>query len=302
MQNLGVPVPAAVSWGERVVVISDPSAPEEPLTVTHLPESCQDRVSFPQPVTFVPEAKRIIPVPDYVDAPLYTAEDPRILRAQQPALYDCAEFPIASRHFNESVRPELPITSLFRGVYEDLGDSCWEERLREDAEGLGLPVGAFFEGSRAKRAPAVYGDLPSTQCGAEVRVTYDTRGEEELVTEEPLRAGEKPLECQSPAMCRTELVGFEGGQYSGPVENFEAAASMGMQEIESAFPAAVRCPLMGETADPNCINVIVEPQDVVLGRAYAARAEAEVPLRLLFGRSLRVASDTLEVGEASFAR
>lgn len=302
MQNLGVPVPANVSWGERVVVIPDPSSPGQPFTLTHLPESCEDRVSFAQPITYVPEAKRIIPVPEYTDAPLFTTDDPRVLRTQHPALYDCTEFPIASRQFNETVRPELPITSLFRGVYEDLGNACWEERLRMEAEALGLPVGVFFEGTRSKRAPAVYGEMPSTQCGAEVRVTYDSRGEEELVTQQPLRAGERPVECESPSMCRTELVGFEGGQYSGPVENFEAAASMGLQEIESVFPAAVRCSGMGQQAEPNCINVTVVPQDVALGRAYSARAEAEVPLRLLFGRSLRVVSDSTELSEAEFAR
>ncbi len=303
MQRFGVAVPTTVSWGERTVTVMDPAHPGTPLSFTHLRQHCEDNAGVAPALLPVPAAKRGIPAPTLTDEPLYTSDqDPRVMAAQQPGLYSCAQMPIASRTFGEETRPELPITSIFRGVYEDIGDGCWEDRLQTEARNLGLPVAAYFEGARGKRSPVVYESMPATQCGASVRIRYEGRGDEELVTHEPVRGRERPSECASPAVCRTELVGFEGGQYSGPVEDFDAAASMGLSEIESVFPAAVRCPEMGDSAEPNCVDVQVVGQDAALGRSYSAQAQAEVPLRLFFGRTLRVSSSSAEVAERAFAR
>lgn len=283
--------PRSIFWTEKTVDIEDSEG--NPVEVSYTKEDCRNQFQLPAQLINVPESKRIIPNPEVGSLDVFTnEEDPDELKATNTPKYGCSEVQVKSRIFNDR-EVGIPETSLFFGTRDDLGDACWEDQIRDEAEHLGKQPDSFFKPENRRISARIVEEEPSASCEIPARIVYDSSPSEELVASD-MPQGETPSEClNSEVICRSVLSGFVGNPNNEIRENFAAAESFGFREIKAMVPTASKCTDSSDSED--CVKIKVETQEINGKKYYQASASTQ--LKLPFGFNTTVSTSETERSE-----
>lgn len=197
---------------------------------------------------------------------------------------NCDEVKIAQQEFNSTTH-NLPVTSLFRGRHADLGPE-YADRLREEALRLGMNPSTYFEGVRDARQEIV---LPAVPERYGVPYWFES-GKKRLKIADAVSEEESETLCkQYPQECVREFVGFQNDGERSQTD-FALAEKWGMKEMRSLFPRARE-----ECQGSYCAEIHVEAD----GDYRQATAELDLPLRLFFGNSIKLKSESRRLSEVA---
>ena len=217
---------------------------------------------------------------------LYTNDtDPREMLRTDPR-YNCGDIALGHTVFNDH-NNDLPSTSLFKGIYAELGCD-WIEELNADAVNNGLDSSAYFEAERNYHGETEIGGIPSDQC-----VTYRL-GEgnpDEVIDLGTFEEGSFPAVCES-GNCQAEFVGFGPGSEGGTDYNFELAAQhYGFNEIQASYPRA-----KWNCAGEDCVRLDIQEDNGYL----VGTGEVDAPMKLLFNKTVTFSVTERERYEGEF--
>lgn len=294
--ELACPAPAnasSINWSENLINIAQ-----------HVSWDYINCGSSPVIPTSLAAYQKLIwpPIPDqsltvYKPLPTYQYsldKTPTWALTNDPA-YSCGAFRIDSTCFDEDksdCNRQINMLDLLNGHEEtDLGACAAENAKTEfDADALQIiGTSSYFLQLRERPTGSAHASTPpeNTSCTA-YRMQY-APGSFEKLNQQPMLETEIPPQCTGPGAinCYSQFVGF-GADSHNIQPDFKtdlAAEHYGFGEIQAALPAA-RFGCSG----PYCTHVSIAP--VINGQQinFEAEASMEVPLNLLFGKTLRFSS------------
>lgn len=302
--------PANIRWDEHIVPIT---TPEGSFSFDIVKRTCQQNdVKIPDSLKVVPEDKLHLGAAEYVGSSsavenrIYTGSvKPQDMLTFDPR-YSCGDFSTGTMHIGENFQPPLPYTSLFVGEHDDLGELCWEKKLKEDGIKQGIyPADAYFKGVDTK-IRTIYQDMPpSGECHVGVYTSEFTEGDEELITTNgPLPEGQKPAVCNDPDVtCRAELVNIGGNGKDILTQNNEAEfVERFLGEVKAAYPNAKYCEGDGPFG-PEQVDCVRVKHDMVEEKGRLVhQVTAQGRVSMGFGLSFPLTVQKSGEGEVNFLR
>jgi len=264
---------------------------EEPLPpaerVTWLRATCTE----PQP-----------PLPAYpkLSAPGVTVADFYPATTSDPhtdPAYGCPDFPRRTLVLDDPAdggEVELPSTSRFLGTHPEQTPECVGAVLREAAIAEGhLDPRAWFSWSHALEGIGAYAAAPADHC-LRYEMTFGTSAARTLLTASgPLPWPERPAPCTSGAVCVRELAHLSGSTGSTTIDEARAELVHGFQEVAASYP-----PARYDCEGRDCVKLAVS----TTGTTRQVEGSIEIPLMLLFGRTMKLEYAEQRRIESTFVR
>ncbi len=282
-----------ISWSETSISIPHQETWEY-TGCGYIPAIPENLSAYPK-LTWPPKPEPSLTVYKPISNYAYSEEKtPTWVLANEPA-YACGAFAIGSTCFDEdfaNCSADISQFDLLNGHEEiDLG-KCAEEHIKSELDPLAqtvLGANSYFLNVKEKTNGSIKSDSPPLDptCTA-YRMEYK-EGDFTQLTAEPLAAPQKPIECDGAGAltCYSQFVGFDSSTDQSTVDfdSDKAAQHFGFREIQAAVPRArINC------AGPYCTEISINPVVSAGNTNFDAQASMEIPLNLLFGKTIKFTS------------
>lgn len=273
-------VVTGVSWSEQVSAVPNPASFE--WTRDHCNRHHPERPEYPQALQAYPKVI-LGPSTQIGTTPSYTGESrpDDILAAEYG---NCAEIFVASRVLDD--QSGLPPESLFVGNELELGEHCWESRLRDDATEHGdLDPACYLEVARDYAGEIALDGEPTDACRVFRPGSFEP--DSELIVASDVPEGTVPSPCdQVEVLCQRRFAGFDPNVGDAGEIDYDfdyAVQRRGFELVQAALPKAE----LGCNDQAFCTRLTVSG-DLNDESLLLAAGEIDVPLLLLGNSALTV--------------